>query len=149
MSERSPEAGAATAELAVILPLCFVVLLGTVDFGRAMYELTVVANAATTGARYGSHDAAHSGDISGIQDAARDDLATSLPTEAVIVDAERYCVCEDSGEIDCVTGVCMGGPGLKRVYVRVRVDKPFTTLFPYPGVPSAVTLSREAQMRVQ
>ena len=141
--------GAATAELAMFVPLAFVLLLGSVDFGRAFYELTAIANAATSGARYGAHDTTHSGDITGIRRAVTDDLKNSVAVETVAVDAERYCNCDDGAEIDCATGSCAGGNGARRTYVRVRVEKPFTTLFPYPGVPKAVTLSREAQMRVQ
>ena len=142
--------GAATAELAVVLPLALVLMLGGVDFGRCLYQLTAVEGAATSGAKYGAHDAAHSGDINGMKTAARDDLRNSVDVTTVAVDAERYCLCEDTmGLIDCQTGVCAGGPGLKRAYVHVTVDKPFNTLFPYPGLPNAVMLSREARMRVQ
>jgi Flp pilus assembly protein TadG len=143
------ERGAATAELAVLLPLMFVLVLGGIDFGRALYELTVVANAATAGAKYGAHDATHSGNYAGMEDAALDDLRNSLAVEDVSVAADRYCVCDDGTAIDCFTGTCAGGPGERRSYVRVRIEKPFTTLFPYPGVPASVLLSREAQMRVQ
>jgi len=142
-------AGAATAELAMFLPIAFVLLLGSVDFGRVFYELTAIANAATAGAKYGAHDAAHSGDITGIRRAVTDDLEDSVAVDTVAVDTERYCNCDDGARIDCDTGTCAGGTGARRTYVRVRVQKPFTTLFPYPGVPNAVVLSREAQIRVQ
>jgi Flp pilus assembly protein TadG len=141
--------GAAVAELAFFLPMALVLLLGAIDFGRAFYELTAVANAATTGAKYGAHDAAHAGDINGMMSAARDDLKNSVNASEVDVAAERYCKCGTGAEINCTTGTCAGGIGERRTYVRVRVDKPFATLFPYPGVPSSVNLSREAQMRVQ
>ena len=142
-------AGAATAELAIFIPLLFVLLLGSVDFGRAFYELTAITSAATSGAKYGAHDATHAGDINGIRNAALDDLRNSVALDTVAVDAERYCDCDDGTVINCVTGTCAGGNTARRSYIRVRVDKPFATLFPYPGVPSAVVLSREAQMRVQ
>ena len=143
------EAGAATAELAIFLPLTFVLVLGAVDFGRAMYELTEVANAATSGAKYGAHDTAHSGDINGMENAAYDDLSDSIEVEDVSVEADRYCVCDDGTEINCTTGTCAGGNAERRTYVRVRVEKAFNTLFPYPGVPESVMIAREAQMRVQ
>ena len=134
----------------MLLPLVFVLMLGGIDFGRALYQLTLVAGAATSGAKYGAHDAAHSGDINGMKTAARDDLRYSTDPSTVAVDAERYCLCEDTMSlIDCQTGVCAGGDGLKRGYVHVTVEKPFTTLFPYPGLPNSVMLSREARMRVQ
>jgi hypothetical protein len=143
------ERGAATAELGVLLPLILVLVLGGIDFGRALYELNVVASAATAGAKYGAHDATHSGNFAGMEDAALDDLRQSVEVADVAVAADRYCVCDDGTEIDCFTGTCSGGPGERRSYVRVRIEKPFNTLFPYPGVPDSVTLSREARMRVQ
>jgi len=36
-----------------------------------------------------------------------------------------------------------------QVFVQVTVDKVFTTLFPYPGLPSTADLNRIATMRVQ
>jgi Flp pilus assembly protein TadG len=142
-------AGAATAELAIFVPIAFVLLLGSVDFGRVFYELTAIASAATAGARYGAHDASHSGDMTGIRRAVTDDLQDSVAIATVAVDAERYCNCDDGAMIDCNAGTCAGGTGARRTYVRVRVQKPFTTLFPYPGVPNAMVLSRQAQIRVQ
>jgi hypothetical protein len=114
-----------------------------------MYELTAVSSAATTGAKYGAHDNAHSGDVSGMEDAALDDLGDSIEVADVSVEADRYCACDDGTEINCTTGTCAGGNSERKTYVRVRVEKAFNTLFPYPGVPEAVTLVREAQMRVQ
>jgi len=137
------------AELAIVLPVALVLLLGSVDFGRAFYELLAIANAATSGARYGVHDMTHAGDINGIRNAVLDDLKDSVTLDEVAVYADRYCDCDDGTVIDCVTGTCAGGNTARRSYIRVRVDKPFTTLFRYPGVPSAVVLTRQAQMRVQ
>jgi len=148
-SVRNTESGASLTELALMVPFGLVLLLGAVDFGRVQYEATVVASAAMAGAKFGAHDSGRSYDIAGMEEAARADLRESLDEDATAVAAARYCICPDGIEVPCSTGSCTAGPNTRRAYVRVRVDKPFATLFPYPGVPETILLSRETQIRVQ
>jgi Flp pilus assembly protein TadG len=58
------EDGQSYLELALVLPFLVLLLLGTLDVGRAFNAQIVVMNAAREGARYGI---AHSGDTSDIQ----------------------------------------------------------------------------------
>ena len=47
-----PRRGQATVELALILPLCLWLMLGVIDFGRAVHLYVGATNAAREGARY-------------------------------------------------------------------------------------------------
>ena len=59
---RRSESGGAAVELAVVLPFLLLIVAGVVDYGRAYYTATTVANAARAGAEYGARDPAFTGD---------------------------------------------------------------------------------------
>jgi Flp pilus assembly protein TadG len=50
------ERGQSLVELAVSLPIILLLLLGTIDFGMAIYSYTILKDAAQEGALYGSFD---------------------------------------------------------------------------------------------
>lgn len=62
MSWRAPtawpsgERGTAVLEMAMVLPLMLLLVMGTLDFGRAVYGYNALANAARDGARFASVD---------------------------------------------------------------------------------------------
>ena len=145
------EKGAALAELAILLPVALAALVGSVDLGRAGYEAIAVANAARSGAAYGSFSPDRATDIAGMEAAATDDLSKSLPEGSFTVRASRYCTCGDGTLIACDApfGVCDVSTLGRRMYVRVRVTKTFNTLLAYPGLPSSIALEREAHMRAE
>jgi hypothetical protein len=51
--------------------------------------------------------------------------------------------------VDCEDGVCGLEASAKRIFVSVRVEQPFATLFPYPGIPETMLLAREAHVRAR
>jgi Flp pilus assembly protein TadG len=50
------ERGTTVVEMALVLPLMFLLVMGTLDFGRAVYGYNALANAARDGARFASLD---------------------------------------------------------------------------------------------
>ncbi len=48
---RHDRAGAAAVELAIVLPLFFMVIFGMIEFGRGMMAMQIITNAAREGAR--------------------------------------------------------------------------------------------------
>jgi Flp pilus assembly protein TadG len=150
--------GVALTELALILPLMFVLFLGILDFGRVFYSALAISHSARAGVQYGAQDNAKSGDFAGMRQRA---LSAATDVSDVRVNSCRYCRCADgtgsctscSADTDgCSSGSnCLSGcrSDAPQVYVQVTVDKVFTTLFPYPGIPSRAELTRRAIMRVQ
>ena len=148
----------AVTELALVLPLSFVLFIGILDFGRVYYSAIAVSHAARAGAQYGAQDNVKSGDFAGMRQAASDSLGD---VSNFTVTACRYCRCADgtgtctscnASADGCSTGSgCLGtcSSAAPQVFVQVTVDKVFTTLFPYPGLPSRADLNRRATMRVQ
>jgi len=143
------QSGAATAELSVMLPLLMLGLVGLADFGRAAMETITIANAAHAGVKYGSHSPYHMTDTVGIHDAVIAELQDMTDTSNVVVAVEQYCNCPDGTEVDCEDGLCGLTEELRRTYVKVTVEKMFSTVVNYPGVPDVLTLSREAHLRAR
>ena len=66
--------GANLIEMALVLFLLILLLIGVADFGRAFHHYIVITNAAREGARYASH---FPNDFSGIRAATRQEAANS------------------------------------------------------------------------
>jgi Flp pilus assembly protein TadG len=141
--------GAAVAEFALSLPIAMLMLLGAADFGRVFVTATAASNAAQAGAQYGAQTKAHSADSAGISTVVMSDLENSaIGNEGFVVSSERHCECSGGATVDCDMGSCGPGTG-KNVYVRVRVDTTFETLFDYPGIPPEIDIAREARLRAR
>lgn len=139
------EKGSAAVELAIILPVLVLIVIGVADLGRVYLTRMTVSNAARAGAQYGSQSTATSADTVGMNAAAKQDALESAP---IAVTSRSFCRCA-GGEIgDCTTGDC-GAYGLYRLYVEVTASKTVNLVFNYPGLPSSVALSRKATFRVQ
>jgi Flp pilus assembly protein TadG len=81
VGESSKKRGQALVEWALVLPLLLLMILVTIDMGRAVYYYSVIYNAAREGARYGVIDYT---DTPGIV-AAAENLAVGLDTSALDV----------------------------------------------------------------
>jgi Flp pilus assembly protein TadG len=136
--------GAALAELAVVIPVLGLLLLGVVDFGRAYTTSSVVANAAAAGASYGSQDSTSAYDASGIRAAALQDAAD---IDTATVTSRAYCSCGAGSETAC-TNTCTGY-GAPRMFVDVTVSRTFFFLIDFPGLPDSIVMTRVAKMRVK
>jgi len=150
--------GKSAMELALLLPLAFVLFMGILDFGRVFYSALAISHGARAGVQFGAQNNITSGDFAGMRQAALD---AAGDVSGATADACRYCRCADGtgscstcspGADGCSTGSgCLSAcaSGAPQVYVQVTVDKVFTTLFPYPGLPNRADLNRRATMRVQ
>jgi Flp pilus assembly protein TadG len=144
------EQGAAFVELAVTLPVLMVIVLGTIDFGRAFYTAIELNNAARAGAQYGAHSLAHAANHAGIIAAGKAASPDIAPYE--VVQEELVCECASSSSpsvssVAC-TGTCPGGQHLV-VNVPVVASKTFSTYSMFPGVPNTFQIERAATMRAQ
>lgn len=121
--------GAATVEMAVLLPfLMFLCVIGT-DWARLLYYTITIDACARNGALYASDDvyAANAGYAS---------LSQAALAEAPGLDL--------TATVTKTTATDSAGHSA----VIVTVTAPFKTITNFPGVPSAQTLSRQVQMRV-
>ncbi len=83
VQQQRRERGSNLIEFALIAPVLLLIILGILDFGRAIYAYSVVANAAREGARYGiiHHDPS---DIYDIQCRARDTAVALNPEQLTV-----------------------------------------------------------------
>jgi Flp pilus assembly protein TadG len=134
------EHGQSLVELALVLPVLLMLLVGTIEIGRFAYYAILVSNAARAGAQYGAQSLTTSADTAGIRTAARNDgLATLTVTPT------QLCGCTATALGGCPAGGFCANP---LVYVEVTTSGTFASLFSYPGLPRNLTLTSTVKMRV-
>jgi Flp pilus assembly protein TadG len=140
------ERGASVAEMALLLPILLLVLVGLIDFGRAYYLSTEVSAAASAGALYGSQNTTAAQDSTGIKAAA---LAGAPNVSGMTVPTVSV-VCECSGStasVSCSSPGCSSSSHMIE-WLTVGTSATYKPLFPYPGIPSSITLAGQATLRV-
>ncbi len=138
----SGEHGGSLVELALTLPLLFLLLLGAIDFGRAYYLAMEIAGAAHAGAEYGAQ---YPTDTAGMQAAATAD-APDVP--GLTVNTPSYgCECSDgtSFSASCTTTPTCTTNVVYRATVSVSAT--YKPIIPWPKLPSSISLSSSATMR--
>ena len=132
--------GQTILELALLLPLMLLLLVGVIEIGRYAYFDILVSNAARAGAQYGAQSLIQAKDVNGITTAAQNDgLGTMTITTS------QQCGCSAGTLGGCPTGGVCPQP---LVYVQVTATENFSSLFSYPGIPNSLTLTSTVTMRV-
>ena len=147
---RRSETGSALMELALVVPLLMLTLVGTFDMGRFFFDTIEVNNAACAGAEYGARISSNSTDQSGMQQAALNDAA-NVPSMTAVAD-RRVCTDSSGSPTNCQT--CASGscaqPAPISIFVDVRTQATIRMLIPWPGLTnSSLTLRGKATMRAQ
>ena len=140
--ERSSLGGAAV-ELAVVFPVLVLLFIGAVDYGRLFYTSITVANAARAGAEWGAKDTFDSDNSTEINKFAQ---ADGQEAGTLTLNSRQFCEC--FGATASCTTSCSGGSA-PEVFVEVIASKSVPMSLPYPGLPSAITVSRKATFRAQ
>lgn len=140
---RKDRTGTAFIEIAILIPVILLLSCGVMDFSRVVYAGIEIAGAARAGVQYGALTPGHSGDTTGMVQAALND-ATDLGS-TVTASASNFCMCSGS-TVDCSSSCSGDTPD---GYVTVTANYTFNTLIPYPALPQSIVLSRTAKMRVQ
>ncbi len=135
--------GVAAVEFALILPTAMVIMIGLFDFGLGAYQTMALRSAARAGGQYAL---INPDDDAGLLDAVL--LSTRLDAGELTVTDLPACRCSNGTVVSCATGICPGNTPFNR-YVEITVSKPYSTMFPYPGLPSTLTLSGVASFRTQ
>lgn len=145
------ESGQALLEFVLVLPLLLLFVLGAVDLGRLAYMSVEVSNAAHAGAQYGCQNAADAGNVAGMQAATVADAPDLVGSNNgnLTATATSYCQCSDgsSANSSCSNPPACAGTHLVE-FVRVSTTANYTPWFPYPGIPSSVTLHGSAVMQI-
>jgi Flp pilus assembly protein TadG len=158
--------GSAFVEVALVLPLLILIIIGGAELGRIAYFAIEVSNAARAGVAYAAQSSTTATNTTEIQSAAQAD-APNLPTLAA--SASQACVCEtittSSGATSSTPITTCSGTGstagtqcppstststINNIvdYVQVSTSASVTTMFQYPGIPTSFALKGFAKMRV-
>jgi Flp pilus assembly protein TadG len=148
--------GQAFVELALVLPVLILLMLGAVEVGRLAYADIEISNAARAGVAYAMQSHGFAADSTGIENAAKQD-APNIP--GLVVDTPILtCYCETSGGVTTALASCSStdanlttcpSPSSIVVYVQVNTHAQVDTAFHFPGLPNTLTLRGTAIMRVE
>lgn len=125
-------AGQSIVELALLLPVLMLLVVGVFDLGRAFHALITITNAAREGARYGS---LHPGSETGMKAAAVAEAAGSgidILSDDVIINCAKD-----------VNGKCFRG-GVLRVTVTYTFESLLNVF-----IPATIDMQRYVEMAVQ
>ena len=153
----SLDKGQALIELALVLPVFTLMLVGIAEFGRLAYASIEVNNAARAAASYAAQTNTTAADSTNITLAAKQDAADIVSSDLTATPAYS-CSCEsNTGTITALNScsktdvnlTACASPSRIVVFVQVNTSAPVATLFHFPGFPSTVTLQGQATVRVQ
>jgi Flp pilus assembly protein TadG len=134
--------GTSMIELAIVLPFFLLLFVGAVDFGRLYYLSIEISQAAQAGALYGVQNP---GDVTGMQNTSQ---AAATNVANLSATATYGCECSDGSS---PTPSCTSPPSCTTNYVNyvdVQALASYVPIFRYPGLPPAMTISKEVRMRV-
>ena len=138
------EEGSSLLELALVLPVLCLMLVGTADFGQAYYLNIEVSRAAYAGAIYGSQTPA---DTSGMRAAAVADAADVPGFSTSNVTVTTGCECSDGSSASTNCSVTPSCSANAVTFVQVNTSFSYQSMLPYPGIPSPLTLKGLSRMR--
>jgi Flp pilus assembly protein TadG len=144
------ERGDSLVELALLLPILTMLLVGTVDLGRLAYMSIEVANAARAGVQYGQQNSTTWADTTGMQTAATNDAPDLMGANNgnLTAVATYWCQCSDGTSVSAGCSLPTSCAGTHRVnYVKVVTAATYKAWFPCPGIPSTTNLTSQAVMR--
>jgi Flp pilus assembly protein TadG len=107
-------------ELALVLPLFILLLLGSAEFARFAWAAVLTSDAARAGASFGAQNPAHAVNTAGIQSAAANDSVnlTGLTTTSTV-----SCVCSSGASItSCITTALNDCPAPATITDYVQVN---------------------------
>ena len=132
-------------ELALVLPIFVLLLIGAAEVARLAYASIEVSSAARAGIQYGAQNHITAIDINGMKQAAINDGSNIATLQAT---ATNFCVCSDGTSITCANA-SMNCNARILDYVQVNTSAVVDPLFHCPGLPKTFTIAGQAAMRVE
>ena len=152
----SEDKGQAFVELALVIPIFILLLVGAVEVGRLAYAAVEVNNAARAGLAYAAQTHATASDNSSSGGVLTAALTEAPDIKSMTATTSVSCSCETSAGVIPTPGTCVGvttltcaAPSRIVEFVQVNTTAPVNTVFHFPGIPATVTLRGFAMMRVE
>ncbi len=131
---RSRRRAAVVVELALILPVLLILVLGAIDLGRVAYDQMILTNAARLGANFGS--------LTQPPPSSPEWVATV--SERVVEEAQQLAGFNEA-DLEVLVEVLRDQDV---DWVEVRVSYPFRAMVAWPGMAGEVRISRRVRMPV-
>ncbi len=141
--EATSDSGQAVLEIAFILPVALMFLVGIAEIGRYANACIVVGHAARAGVQYAAQNRVTASSNTNIIQAAQ---ADAPEFSNMTVTPSYYCTCADGSSSTCQPTDCQGSRIIE--YSKVDTEVDMQSLFDYPGFPKAYVVKGEAIMRV-
>jgi Flp pilus assembly protein TadG len=142
--------GQAFVELALVLPIFILLLVGAAELGRIAFASIEVSNAARAGVAYGAQNHITASDLPGIRSATIQDAPNITSMAAPVVTLS--CACNNGTTtvtVSCATaGTSCASPSRIVEFVQVKTSAVLNTVFHLPAIPNSITLRGKAIMRV-
>lgn len=136
--------GASLVELAMILPIIMLMMVGSLDMGSMFVRKMEIANAAKAGVQYALVRKPMQGDLTKISAAVTTSLGETI-TETTTINVELYCMCFDVKQVctvDC-------GDDNISAFVNITIAEDYTTpFFNYDWFRSSFPISETATVRL-
>ncbi|NBX67163.1 MAG: pilus assembly protein [Proteobacteria bacterium] len=139
------QSGIAATEFALISPFLILLTVGMIDFGMYINENMKVENLARNATEYvvkGGDEANITADV-----ITSSGLLTEDELEDTTTTSEMTCECSDGSTVACNTE-CSDG-GYRRRYFSYSIERAYSPIFPYPGIPETFPLRGHARMQVE
>ena len=140
------ESGSALAEIAVVLPMLVLLLIGLIEVGRFGSYLIMTENAARAGAQYGAQNTITADDPNGMKTSAKNDAQNDAGLTA---NAITFCQCADGSASTCLATDCSSSHRL--IFVEVDTTGTWQSLTHFPYLPASlntITVHGKSVMRV-
>jgi Flp pilus assembly protein TadG len=140
------DSGTALAEIALVLPLLVLVLIGLIEVGRFGSYTILVGNAARAGVQYGAQNTVTAFDTAGMQNRAKSDGQNITGLTAT---ASSFCQCADGTASTCLATDCSTSHRI--VFVQVLTSATIPSLTNSAFLPASLrttTIQGKAVMRV-
>lgn len=141
--------GQSLVELALVLPLFSLILIGTAEVANFAWTSIIVSNAARAGAQYGIQNRDTASNTVGIGDA----VAAEAPNLSGLTwTSSTSCACANGASVTAIAcGTALTtcpSPSVILEYLQVNTTATITPLIHYPGLPSPFTTRGQAVMQV-
>lgn len=142
---RRGEEGSSLIELALMMPVFALILVGSVEVAQLAYASIEVTSAARAGAEYGAQTHDTAADAAGMQTVATG-AGPNVPNMQAT--ATTFCTCSDGSSITCSNAGTSCSARINE-YVQVNTSASVTSLFHIAGLPRTFTLKGVAVQRVE
>ncbi len=137
--------GVASLELALLLPVLVLLVVGVFDYGLVIHQKTQLAHAARAGAQYALIHRPTEGDLSAIETAVND-TAPADTTGTRVIDSNLWCECPATPGtvVACTNSACD-----RSVYIWVSIEQDYNaTFYDILGISNPIHIKNEATVRL-